>query len=472
MSELAASDVSNKSNGSKVSASPATSGSTDAVRVLDAEMNWLAMLLDAAIRLYFGQPCEVDDIARIPAPELRDETTWYAQIVREHATELDERVTLALALAPYLRPQLLDPLFARNPNLERAFSEFGGTSRGAHVGFWPTYETAAFVIGGGLALERRINLTRLADASHPLREARILHLEQAEHVSNWFAAPLQVDPLALSRITSGVERRPEYSNTFPARRLSTPLDWSDLVLQAGVRAEVDELRAWIEHSATLLDTWQLDRHIKPGYRSLFYGPPGTGKTLTASLLGKTTGLDVYRIDLSLVVSKFIGETEKNLAQVFDEAEKREWILFFDEADALFGKRTATSSANDRYANQEVAYLLQRVEDFPGVVILASNLKGNIDDAFARRFQSMIYFPSPGPVERLTLWRNAFSRGPGLAADVDLERIAAAYEVTGGAIVNVLRHAALATLRRSGETIAQADIIEGIRREFRKDGKTP
>jgi hypothetical protein len=472
MAELTASDVSNGTEGSNVGVPSVTPGSADAARVLDAELNWLAKLLDAAIRLYFGQPCEVADIAEIPAPDLRDESTWYAQIVREHATELDERVTLALALAPYLRPQLLDPLFARNANLERAFSEFGGTPRGSHTGFWPTYETAAFVIGGATALERRLRLTRLADPTHPLRQARILDLEPTEHRPNWFAAPLQIDPLALSRITLGVEQRPEYSSTFPARRLTTPLDWDDLVLQSGVRAEVDELRAWIEHSETLLDTWQLERHIKPGYRSLFYGPPGTGKTLTASLLGKTTGLDVYRIDLSLVVSKFIGETEKNLAQVFDEAAKRAWILFFDEADALFGKRTATSSSNDRYANQEVAYLLQRVEDFPGVVILASNLKGNIDDAFARRFQSMIYFPTPGPAERLTLWRNAFSRGPRLAADVDLERIAADYEVTGGAIANVLRHAALAAVRRGGETILQADIIEGIRREFRKDGKTP
>ena len=131
--------------------------------------------------------------------------------------------------------------------------------------------------------------------------------------------------LTLSRIVRGVESGPEYGSAFPARLLTTPLDWSDLVLQPAVRAEVDELRAWIEHRSTLLDTWQLSRHIKRGYRSLFYGPPGTGKTLTATLLGKSTGLDVYRIDLSLVVSKYIGETEKNLAHVFDEGERR-WTM--------------------------------------------------------------------------------------------------------------------------------------------------
>ena len=187
-------------------------------------------------------------------------------------------------------------------------------------------------------------------------------------------------------------------------------------------------------------------------------------------MGKSTGLDVYRIDLSLVVSKYIGETEKNLAGVFDQAERNDWILFFDEADALFGKRTRTSSAHDRYANQEVAYLLQRVEDSPGVVILASNLKGNIDDAFARRFQSMIYFPLPGPEERTRLWRGAFSQTSRLDADVDLASIAEQFEISGGAIVNVLRSASLLTLRSGRKKIQYQDIRNGIRREFQKDGK--
>jgi SpoVK/Ycf46/Vps4 family AAA+-type ATPase len=335
----------------------------------------------------------------------------------------------------------------------------------------PTLETAVFVAGGALSLERRLRLLRLADPRHPLRAARVLTIDMPEHAENGCALPIAIDALALSRMTVGIDNGLEYGAAFPARRLVTALDWSDLVLQPSVREEVDELRAWIEHRTTLIDVWQLGHHIKPGFRSLFYGPPGTGKTLTASLLGKATGLDVYRIDLSLVVSKYIGETEKNLARVFDEAARRDWILFFDEADALFGKRTATTSANDRYANQEVAYLLQRVEDFPGIVILASNLKGNIDEAFSRRFQSMIYFPAPGPAERAALWRNAFSRGPALAPDVDLEQLAADYEVTGGAIANVLRYAALATARRGGDTIHHADIAEGVRREFRKDGKT-
>ena len=188
-------------------------------------------------------------------------------------------------------------------------------------------------------------------------------------------------------------------------------------------------------------------------------------------MGKTTGLSVYRIDLSQVVSKYIGETEKNLANVFDQAENKNWILFFDEADALFGKRTSTKDAKDRYANQEIAYLLQRIEDFPGVVILATNMKDNIDDAFARRFQSMIYFPVPDAEQRYLLWKMAFSDKLALESRIDLHQIAEKYELSGGGIINVLRYAAIAAVRRDSNSILLQDLLQGIRREFRKEGKT-
>src|SRR5690606_40003499 len=181
-------------------------------------------------------------------------------------------------------------------------------------------------------------------------------------------------------------------------------------------------------------------------------------------------LDVYRIDLSMVVSKYIGETEKNLANVFDLAENKNWILFFDEADALFGKRTATKDSKDRYANQEISYLLQRVEDFPGLVILATNLKANIDDAFARRFQASIYFPMPDAVQRLRLWQGLFPDSRRLAADVDLVRLADEHELSGGALTNVARYAAICAIREKRDTITQADLIQGIGRELVKEGR--
>jgi SpoVK/Ycf46/Vps4 family AAA+-type ATPase len=235
--------------------------------------------------------------------------------------------------------------------------------------------------------------------------------------------------------------------------------------------QVTEISTWMEHGHILMNEWGLEKRLKPGYRALFYGPPGTGKTLTATLLGKTSGRDVYKVDLSMVVSKYIGETEKNLSRIFDIAQHKNWILFFDEADALFGKRTATNSSNDRHANQQTAYLLQRVEDFPGIVILATNLKANMDEAFTRRFQAMIHFSMPGPEDRYQLWNNAFSGKCKLHEDIDLYKIAEEHELAGGAIINILRYCALSAIRRNDTVVNKQELITALKREFKKENKT-
>jgi SpoVK/Ycf46/Vps4 family AAA+-type ATPase len=283
------------------------------------------------------------------------------------------------------------------------------------------------------------------------------------------SAGLRLSPDWLQRILTGTGHDPLPSHDFPAQRITTPLEWSDLVLDPPVRQQIDVLGRWIVHSRTLLDDWGLAKRLKPGYRCLFHGPPGTGKTLTACLLGKRHGMPVYRVDLSQVVSKWIGETEKNLAALFDRAVHHQWILFFDEADALFGKRTEVRSSNDRSANQQVAYLLQRIEDFPGIVILASNLQAAMDEAFMRRFQSSVLFAMPGAASRLALWRETFrGRGFTLEPGFSFETIAARHEVAGGTIVNVLRHAALAAVERDPPVILGKDILLGLRQELQKD----
>jgi SpoVK/Ycf46/Vps4 family AAA+-type ATPase len=249
------------------------------------------------------------------------------------------------------------------------------------------------------------------------------------------------------------------------------MNWEDIVLDQQVMSQVNEINAWLDHGATLMNEWGLSSKIKPGYRALFHGPPGTGKTLTATLLGKASGRDVYRIDLSMIVSKYIGETEKNLSRIFDIAQHRNWILFFDEADALFGKRTAANTSNDRHANQQTAYLLQRIEDFPGVVILATNLDANMDDAFKRRFQSIIHFNMPSAEERYQLWQNAFSGVCTLHEEIDVAEVSEAYELAGGSIINVLRYCALSAVRRNDPVVTKPELLAGIRREFKKENKT-
>ena len=248
------------------------------------------------------------------------------------------------------------------------------------------------------------------------------------------------------------------------------MDWSDLVLHPHTLREIGEIGNWIQHNDTLLQHWGMKKKIKPGYRALFYGPPGTGKTLTAMLLGKQTGKAVFRIDLSRVVSKYIGETEKNLSRLFDKAENKNWILFFDEADALFGKRTDIRDAHDKYANQEVAYLLQRIEAYNGLVILASNQRANIDDAFVRRFQAIIHFPMPRPEERYEIWRKTIPEQIEMAEDVDWRSVAARFELSGAGILNVVHYCGVEILASQSNRLDLKRLEAAILREYVKEGK--
>ena len=311
---------------------------------------------------------------------------------------------------------------------------------------------------------------RLFEEDHRLTRQRVVLLEsQPPHEPEW-AARLVAGPEVVDRVAAGRRRLPRSGPDFPAERIETILEWNDLVLDETTLAQIQELETWVRHGRTLLDDWGLRRRLRPGYRALFFGPPGTGKTLTAMLLGKYTGRDVYRIDLSLVVSKFIGETEKNLAKIFGQAEDRDWILFFDEADALFGKRTQVRDAHDRYANQEVAYLLQRVENFEGLVILASNFRNNIDDAFLRRFQAVVHFPKPSADDRLRIWRKIIPNHVSLEDHVNLGALFQRHELTGANVANIVHYACLQAISRGENVLRFADIQLAIDREYRKEGR--
>lgn len=436
---------------------------------LEGEFQWLEQVMDARFQAYFtpGTAAQFE----LPAPpDLSSDASAYARLVQHYAMQTAERLLLLLALAPHLKPQALDGFFMKNKLYERGYTEFGGINGLQHGGFIPTGETALFLLAAdGLSL--RVQLMALFDESHYFFRHNLVKLEGAPPREPFLSGALVPSQELLAYFTSpDGEYRPKFSAQFPAKRVETPLGWEDLVLDPHTLEELDEIQVWLEHHTTLLKDWNLERSIKRGYRALFYGPPGTGKTMTAALIGKSTGYEVYCIDLSQVVSKYIGETEKNLAGIFDRAENSRWILFFDEADALFGKRSTTKDAKDRYANQEVAYLLQRIEDFPGVVILATNFKGNVDDAFARRFQSMVYFPMPNPEQRLLLWRKAFSGPLPISPDINWEAIARQYELAGGAIINVLRSCALAAVQRVPALVTGEDVKRGILKELRKEGK--
>jgi AAA+ superfamily predicted ATPase len=441
-----------------------------AILALHREMDWLQSVIDQVIRSYLLQEGHENHWLDIPLPELPEADCPYAEAIRANGFGVFPRLALALAMAPHLRPEVLDIFFGKNQMYDRGFTEFGGVVDKNHSGFIPTAQTLCFLVTATNPV-LRAEVNSLFEKEHPLMREEMVLLGPSDPLLPRFSAILSISERWLNYFLTGEHIQEENTASFPAQRITTQMEWSDIVLDDLVLQQVEEITTWLEHGSRLLNDWGLSRKIKPGYRALFYGPPGTGKTLTATLLGKTSGRDVYRIDLSMVVSKYIGETEKNLSRIFDIAQNRNWILFFDEADALFGKRTATNSSNDRHANQQTAYLLQRIEDFPGVVILATNLNSNMDEAFTRRFQSIIHFTMPTPEERLQLWKNAFSGTCTLHEEIELDKIAEQHEMAGGAIINVLRYCALAAVRRNDTIVTRKDLLAGIRKEFRKENKT-
>lgn len=405
--------------------------------MLHAHIDWFNQMLTVAIQIYFRQGCEYSSIEKVIPPDDR----WLKDITNRPKITFSERVIIMLALMPHICPQALDIFFVQNKDFDRQYTEFGGWKGLSHGGFLPTGETASFILAGE-DVEKKKTVIRMFQRDHWFYTQNILRLEGAGEGEPFLSGQLRATDEFLSHVLLDREYKPDYTIGFPAKLITTPLEWKDMVLDYHTYEALEDINTWIEYQYTILEDWGLKRILKPGFRALFYGPPGTGKTLAATLLGKKNHMDVYRVDLSMIVSKYIGETEKNLAKVFDLAENRNWILFFDEADALFGKRTSTNTSNDRHANQEVAYLLQRIEDFPGMVILATNLKSNIDEAFSRRFQSIIYFPIPDEELRAALWRNMLPT-QWLGEDVEeLITMAAETELSGGSITNVVRRCAI------------------------------
>ena len=438
---------------------------------LTDEIEWCKAVIDLRFSQYFSADDSEEkklQVEMLAPPEL-DESSPYGRVVSQFGFGFYERLVMALALLPHLCPQALDAFLLNNRTLGRPYTEFGGWHGKSHSGFLPTCETALFLLAGN-DIEKRLKMMAMFETVAPLFVERILQLEYGEPGEPANSAALRISSEYLQYFTTGVRNKPDFSMHFPAKLITTNLQWDDLVLCEDTLDDINQLLTWIEHSDVVLDDFGLRKNLKRGYRALFYGPPGTGKTLTATLIGAKVGMDVYRIDLSQVISKYIGETEKNLSNIFDQAEHRNWILFFDEADSLFGARTQTSNSNDRAANQEISYLLQRVEDFPGIVILASNLKSNIDEAFSRRFQNAIYFPLPEPEERMRLWSNIFAKKSVLADDVDLNIFAEKYELAGGALTNVARYAALCAAQENRKKICNDDIVKALAKELHKEGK--
>ncbi|MCX5037053.1 ATP-binding protein [Streptomyces coelicoflavus] len=277
-------------------------------------------------------------------------------------------------------------------------------------------------------------------------------------------------PVTADHVRLAARRQSASGLESHARRIRPAVDWQDLVLPDKPLVQLRELALRARHRDRVLGDWRLSAGggRGRGVLGLFAGESGTGKTLSAEVVAADLGLDLYVVQLSSVVDKYVGETEKNLERIFTEADRTDAVLLFDEADAVFGKRSEVKDAHDKYANMESAYLLQRLESFDGIALLTTNLRANIDEAFTRRLDLVVDFPFPDPEQRLALWRHGLSRVP-CADGIDPEPLAREFELAGGSIRSAVVTAAYLAAGRD-DMVTADDLLEGARREYRKAGR--
>lgn len=320
------------------------------------------------------------------------------------------------------------------------------------------------------ALAGRFRLTpaQIADAAKTARVQAIWHMAQSESPD---LDGLPVLQPSASELFAAARRQTGHELAALAQKIEPVATWTDIVLPDDAMSQLREIVLRVVHRHRVLDEWGFDRKLSSGkgINALFAGASGTGKTMAAEVIANELGLELFKIDLASVVSKYIGETEKNLERIFAAAEQANAILFFDEADALFGKRSEVRDAHDRYANIEVAYLLQKMEAYEGVSLLATNLRQNMDEAFLRRLAFIINFPFPDAESRRRIWQGIWPAQISFAGDVDLDRMAQQFKLSGGNIKNIALAAAFHAADDGG-CVSMAHLLLATRREYQKIGK--
>jgi len=327
------------------------------------------------------------------------------------------------------------------------------------------------MLAGG-DLEARFKGAEIFNKKHPLFSQHILEFDEIGNGGIRMRGQLRISEEFLERLTTGKAFQPSYSSKFPLKPLTSDLDWSDLGLNPKLQKELQGILNWIKHEEDLLDNWGLSQHINAGYKSLFHGPSGTGKNLAAALIGKSTHREIYEVESSLLLGRHFRRNNEHIDSFFRTAERNDWILFFDEADSLFGKRTNVRESNSRYANQEVSYLRQKIEEYSGIILLAAETKEELEFPFP--LDASIAFPEPDSRQRLVLWTSIFGgddKKYQLAKDIDFQELASKFEVNREDIIQVLKYATTAAIGRNSNLIEKKDILEGIRRELTQDRKT-
>jgi AAA+ superfamily predicted ATPase len=394
-----------------------------------AEAALVSALEDRPIVFEGLEDVEPGDRGRLlRAIESRSERTILAAPTRTAALALGDR-TVLLVEAP-------SPSFAER---EQAWADLTGSA-----------ET------GDVAAKFRLSMTQIVEASEVARLSA---------TARGAVAPERVD------LDTGARQASSSRLGELAARLPPGYRWEDLVVPERQKELLQSISAYLRHRDRVLSDWGYEKTVArtQGLKVLFAGESGTGKTMGAQVIAAELGLEIFRVDLATTVSKYIGETEKNLDRIFGAAEGSNAILFFDEADALFGKRSEVGDSHDRYANIEVAYLLQKMEGYPGAVILATNFRRNIDDAFVRRLDFVIDFPFPEPEDRRRIWERVLPDEAPKAGDIDLDFLSERFKLSGGAIRNCSLAAAFQAADDDGP-ISMRHLVRAVAQEYGKQGR--
>lgn len=423
------------------------------------EQAWLRACIASRIAVCKKEIPGDSDIFKLNPPPAIDSSDEYALLIQKHNFNPEERLLLALAISNHVDPRTLNG-FMETPQLQM-LSRVLKSENGLSIS--PTAETF-FFLAAGENNSSYLSFHKYFSTDHPFYRESILDLSESPAGISKFDGALNVPVSYRELLLYNKYQPPRFSSEFPAHLLTTKLSWPDLVLQPYTQNALDEMKNRLVHESDVR-SWKtvtgiLGDHMRPGMRVLLYGASGQGKTLTTALFGKLLKREVYRIDLSAIISKYVGETSKNLRNLFDTAERKDWIIFIDEGDALLGMRADLSTSQSSTAqsnNHDVAYILQRIETFDGIIIVATNLAHNIDAAFERRFEGRILYQPLNTENQMKVWNNVWPEKLNMEAGARVDVLLVDNSLSPASIVNVIQRISIMMAEKK-ETIVPQELI--------------
>ncbi len=459
-------------------------------RAIYREINWLLQIIGYRFRNFNSQEDfevfqgEMDfQYSMIQIPNL-DEASHYGSWVIEHQLSSQDRLFMSVVMAMSLNDALFFALLELL-KLPIISVYVGGLTQNNGRRFLPTVQTILYLLAGTdlkkqaeYQLYFRSKAILIQKSGIQLKSSQSMRTGYDDIIDEWKNLLVSLDPVVWQYFLGADMPQPEENKQLPLTLLETSLSLDELVLKDSVMKQLQPIIAFARNGRNFFEDPNISAGFKKGFIVLLHGEPGTGKTLIASTIGKYVGLKTYQLEVAQVISKYIGETSQNMSKVFDELERTiNWlqgepsILFVDEADAIMGKRSEVKDSKDRYANLDVSFLLQRLEKFPGVVILATNFHQNLDDAFKRRIQNQIYIPQPEAPERTQLWTNYLPNHLYYPSENFATHMGEKFALTGAQINNILKQASIIAFSEGAYTLEFIQHIEpAIKSEYIKMGK--